>query len=63
MPRRKARKIPGAASRRIRSDFFPRRQFGESATGVLGRAPQLAFPVVDTKKDERNAADERFSAA
>jgi hypothetical protein len=32
--------IPRVASRRIRSDFLPRRRVGESARGVLGRTPQ-----------------------
>jgi len=40
MPRCKAPETLRVASRRIRSDFLPRRRVGESAGGVLGRTPQ-----------------------
>ena len=40
MPRCKAPEILRVASRRIRSDFLPRRRVGESARGVLGSTPQ-----------------------
>ena len=43
--------------------LLPRRRVGESARGVLGCTPQQACPVLDTGKDEGNAADGRFSAA
>jgi hypothetical protein len=35
-----APEILRVASRRIRSDFLPRRRVGESARGVLGGTPQ-----------------------
>ena len=43
--------------------LLPRRRVGESARGVLGRTPQQACPVLDTGKDEGNAAEGRFSTA
>src|SRR5512139_2546501 len=45
------------ASRRIRSDILPRRRVGESARGVLECTLQQACPVLDTGKDDGNAAD------
>ncbi|MBP1695952.1 MAG: hypothetical protein H6Q48_1203 [Deltaproteobacteria bacterium] len=61
LPSRQA--ILRVASRRIRSDFLPRRRVGESARGVLRGTLQQACPVLDTEKDEGNAADGLFSAA
>jgi len=55
--------IPRVVSQRIRSDFLPRRRVCESAKGVLEGTPQQACPVLDTTKDEGNAADARFSTA
>jgi hypothetical protein len=63
MPGCKAPDILRVASRRIRSDILPRRRVGQSARGVLECTLQQASPMLDTGKDEGNAADGRFSTA
>gem|GEM_PF-5294314 len=56
MPRYEAPEILRVASRRIRSDYLPRRRVGEPAT-------RRTWMYVATTKDEGNKVDGRFSAS